>query len=157
MFTLADGIGVSPLEWWEGEAPEGTIDGRTTMLGRLRGGEQQFAYVFDMGDQWARLCTVDSRRVDPEEEFGVTPDRPMPAQQARRPCARDPLALAGADPDDFREKLERGEGMPMDEFFQGVEHDFDTSSKYAYEQCDGFIGGATEVCEAVKHLVQGRV
>ncbi|WP_405763994.1 plasmid pRiA4b ORF-3 family protein [Actinacidiphila glaucinigra] len=77
MFTLADGIGVSPLEWWEGEAPDGTIDGRTTTLGRLRGGEQ-FAYVFDMGDQRAHLCTVDSRRVDPQEEFGVTPDRPMP-------------------------------------------------------------------------------
>jgi hypothetical protein len=40
MFTLADHTGVSPLEWWEGEEPDGSLDGRTTTLSRLKAGEQ---------------------------------------------------------------------------------------------------------------------
>ncbi|MFI8829289.1 hypothetical protein ACIGXE_36940, partial [Streptomyces sp. NPDC053431] len=46
-------------------------------LSRLQAGEQ-FAYVFDMGDDWAHLCTVGERRIDPFDEFGETPDRPVP-------------------------------------------------------------------------------
>ncbi|MFJ5218740.1 hypothetical protein ACIP98_28970 [Streptomyces sp. NPDC088354] len=76
LFTLADGTGVS-LEWWDGDAPDGTIDGRITTLGRLQGGEQ-FAYVFDMGDQWAHLCTVGAQGVDPDRELGIVPERPLP-------------------------------------------------------------------------------
>jgi hypothetical protein len=77
MFTLADQTGVSPLEWWEGEAPDGTLDGYSTALSRLKGGEQ-FAYVFDLGDQWTHLCTVGKSRIDPLEELGETPLRPAP-------------------------------------------------------------------------------
>lgn len=77
MFTLADGTGVSPLQWWHGEAPAGTLDGRTTKLSRLQAGEQ-FAYVFDLGDDWAHLCTVADKRIDPREELGATPSRPVP-------------------------------------------------------------------------------
>ncbi|MEU9235995.1 IS1096 element passenger TnpR family protein [Streptomyces subrutilus] len=77
MFTLGDGTGVSPLEWWDGEAPDGTVDGRSTKLGRLEAGEQ-FAYVFDMGDSWAHLCTVAEKRIDPLDELGAEPGRPTP-------------------------------------------------------------------------------
>lgn len=77
MFTLADETGVSRLEWWDGDAPEGTVDGDTTTLSRLAAGEQ-FAYVFDLGDDWAHLCTVDDRRIDPMAELGEIPDRPVP-------------------------------------------------------------------------------
>lgn len=76
-FTLTDQTCVSPLEWWDGEAPEGTLDSRSTKLSRLKAGEQ-FAYVFDLGDNWEHLCTVGERRVDPLEEFGETPSRPEP-------------------------------------------------------------------------------
>jgi hypothetical protein len=77
MFTLADGTGLSRLEWWDGDLPEGTVDGDVTRLSRLAVGER-FAYVFDLGDDWAHLCTVDDRRIDPMEELGEMPDRPVP-------------------------------------------------------------------------------
>jgi hypothetical protein len=56
-FTLSDGTPVSPASTWDGDEPEGTLDGSKTRLGRLRLGEQ-FAYVFDLGDNWQHLCTV---------------------------------------------------------------------------------------------------
>lgn len=77
LFTLSDGTKVSPLDWWGGEAPDDTVDGHATKLSRLQAGEQ-FAYVFDMGDDWAHLCTVTDRRIDPVDELGETPDRPVP-------------------------------------------------------------------------------
>ncbi|MGH3518407.1 MAG: hypothetical protein ACRDQ7_13510, partial [Haloechinothrix sp.] len=59
------------------EEPEGTLDGRTTRLSRLQLGEQ-FAYVFDLGDDWAHLCTVADSRIDPYDTLGVVPDCPLP-------------------------------------------------------------------------------
>ncbi|MCX4961235.1 hypothetical protein [Streptomyces virginiae] len=60
MSTLADGTGVSPLEWWDGAAPDATIDGQSTKLSRLVAGEQ-FAYIFGssalsvkQAGQWAK-------------------------------------------------------------------------------------------------------
>ncbi|MEU2835473.1 hypothetical protein ABZ667_44185 [Streptomyces lavendulae] len=77
LFTRADGSHVSPLQWWHGEAPEDTADGNTTRLSTLKAGEQ-FAYVFDMGDDWAHLCTVAEKRIDPLDELGTTPRQPVP-------------------------------------------------------------------------------
>ncbi|WP_433890561.1 hypothetical protein [Streptomyces sp. CA-111067] len=74
---MSDGTPVSPLDWWDGEAPEGTLDGHATELSRLRAGEQ-FAYVFDLGDNWAHLCTVAEKRIDPLDELDETPERPVP-------------------------------------------------------------------------------
>jgi len=39
---------------------------------------QQFVYVFDLGDDWAHLCTVSPERIDPLHTVGITPERPMP-------------------------------------------------------------------------------
>jgi hypothetical protein len=39
LFTLSGGTGVSPLDWWDGEAPDGTVDGRSAKLSRLEAGE----------------------------------------------------------------------------------------------------------------------
>ena len=47
--TLADGTVIIPVRWWDGEEPEGSLDGAKAMLGRPRPGEQ-FAYTFDLGD-----------------------------------------------------------------------------------------------------------
>lgn len=77
MFTLADGIEISPLKWWGGEEPDGILDGDKVILSRLKPGER-FAYVFDLGDHWAHLCTVAERRVDPLEALGIVPDKPLP-------------------------------------------------------------------------------
>ncbi|MGW5667776.1 IS1096 element passenger TnpR family protein [Micromonospora sp. NPDC003776] len=77
MFTLADQRQITPLELWDGEAPEGSIDSDRTKLSRL-GGAEQFAYVFDFGDDWAHLCTVAESRIDPLETLGGLPAGPMP-------------------------------------------------------------------------------
>ncbi len=77
LFTLADGTDISSLEWWDDEAPDGTVDGHATKLSRLQAGEQ-FAYVFDMGDAWSHLCTVAHKPIDPLGELGEAPDQPVP-------------------------------------------------------------------------------
>lgn len=58
----------------EGEV---TLDLRSVRLSRLRPGEH-FVYVFDLGDDWAHLCSVGERKVDPVETLGTLPDRPLP-------------------------------------------------------------------------------
>lgn len=66
-----------PLEGddWREEPP--LADGRRLTLGRLRGGEQ-FAYTFDLGDDWTHLCTVAPTRIDPLDQVGSVPDTPLP-------------------------------------------------------------------------------
>lgn len=41
-------------------------------------GREQFAYVFDLGDEWSHLCTVGEKRIDPVAELGGIPDQPIP-------------------------------------------------------------------------------
>ncbi len=77
MFTLNGDVEVSDLEQWDGDAADGTIDSQTTKLSRLKPGEQ-FAYVFDFGDNWAHLCTLGADRIDPLDEVGIIPDEPTP-------------------------------------------------------------------------------
>jgi hypothetical protein len=76
-FTLADGTVITPHRWWDGEEPQGSLDGTTARLSRLRPGEQ-FAYTFDLGDSWQHLCTLASQRADPVEALGIIPDGPLP-------------------------------------------------------------------------------
>ena len=38
----------------------------------------QFAYVFDLGDEWGRLCTVGDGRIDPVDLVGVVLTDPLP-------------------------------------------------------------------------------
>ncbi len=75
-FDLADGtrLSVPDPDWDE---PEAVVDDRHTMLARLERGEQ-FVYTFDLGDDWADLCTVGDDWIDPLEEFGFVPEGPMP-------------------------------------------------------------------------------
>jgi hypothetical protein len=46
-------------------------------LRRLTLGEQ-FAYLFDLGDDWAHRCTVAAQRIDPLDELGIVPVDPLP-------------------------------------------------------------------------------
>ena len=75
-FELGDRtrIGIAEAEW-EGDEP--VLDERTLKLSRLKPG-QQFVYVFDLGDDWAHLCTTGKALIDPLETLGIVPDRPMP-------------------------------------------------------------------------------
>ena len=54
-----------------------TEDYRNVKLSRLGLGEQ-FVYVFDLGDDWAHLCTVGPERIDPIETLGILPRVPSP-------------------------------------------------------------------------------
>lgn len=90
MFTLADGTEITPLVQWDGDAPDGSVDD-SLKLSCLAGGDQ-FAYVFDFGDDWAHLCTVEAERIDPLDTVGITPPTPtaywgwgnLPDQYGRR-------------------------------------------------------------------------
>ena len=53
------------------------LDERRLNLSRLKPGDQ-FIYVFDLGDDWAHLCTVSDSPIDPVESVGVVPDGPLP-------------------------------------------------------------------------------
>jgi len=75
-FTLGDGTRLTtPYVDWEesGQA----FDDRTMTLARLQRGDQ-FVYVFDFGDDWTHLCTVGDERIDPLDELGIVPGRPLP-------------------------------------------------------------------------------
>jgi Plasmid pRiA4b ORF-3-like protein len=73
-FTLADGRRLcDPDPDWE-IGGEVTLDYRRVKLSRPHPGAQ-FAYVFDLGDAWAHLCTVGPRRIDPAGVLGIPPDR----------------------------------------------------------------------------------
>jgi len=63
LFTLADGGNLTALELWEGEEPECSLDSGSANLSRLALGDQ-FAYVFDLGDDWAHLCTLAAPATD---------------------------------------------------------------------------------------------
>jgi len=75
-FDMADGarIALPDPDWDE---PGETLDYRRLRLSRLEPGEQ-FVYVFDLGDDWAHLCTVGPRRIDPAEALGIVPPTPLP-------------------------------------------------------------------------------
>lgn len=65
-------LGGSELE------PE-VADSTGTMLDTLGlGPGSRFEYVFDLGDDWRHRCEVQATDVDPAEEYGAPPDRPVP-------------------------------------------------------------------------------
>lgn len=104
-FVLEDGtcLGLPDPGWDEGRV---IADARRVQLSRLGLGDH-FAYVFDLGDYWAHLCTVGPKRVDPVAPDGTMPARPavvfgwgdLPDQYGRRwpgdngqqPLPDDPL------------------------------------------------------------------
>lgn len=75
-FDLADGTTIANTDPFF-DAPEDTVEIRTAKLSTLKLGDQ-FVYTFDFGDDWHHLCTVGPERVDPEEVYGITPNRPVP-------------------------------------------------------------------------------
>jgi hypothetical protein len=59
------------------DVEESFVDERMLKLSRLKPGEQ-FVYVFDLGDDWAHLCTAGKLPINPLESLGLVPDRPLP-------------------------------------------------------------------------------
>lgn len=75
-FALTDGTRISQADP-DFDAPEDTVEIKTAKLSRLALGER-FAYTFDFGDGWVHLCEVGPERVDPDDVYGIVPDRPVP-------------------------------------------------------------------------------
>lgn len=38
---------------------------------------EEFEYVFDLGDNWQHRCTVEPKKGDPLEEYGIVPTQPV--------------------------------------------------------------------------------
>lgn len=76
-FHLDDGNRVAEPnpEWDDGDEPP--LNASRLTLGRLKAGEQ-FVYEFDLGDSWLHLCSVAPQRIDPTEQLGIMPNRPLP-------------------------------------------------------------------------------
>lgn len=53
--------------------------------------DAEFAYVFDLGDNWRHRCTVLGEKADPAEEYGSTPKAPVAIWGG----ARSPISTAG--------------------------------------------------------------
>ncbi|MFE5563373.1 hypothetical protein ACFQ68_00170 [Amycolatopsis japonica] len=104
-FEFADGRRIGRPDW-EGDEDDDLLDARKLTLGKLAAGEQ-FVFVFDLGDNWAHLCTVGPQRIDPLEQLGIEPDRPLPYwgwgdipdQYGRRWDADDREAPVPPDPE----------------------------------------------------------
>ena len=104
-FVLADGTQLSVPDPDEDDEPDSVLDERRTKLSRLERGEQ-FVYTFDLGDDWAHLCTVGDGWIDPLEELGIVPQGPLayggwgeiPDQYGRRWESDDGESKAPPDP-----------------------------------------------------------
>ena len=72
-FELKDGtrIGIADPD------DDALLDEQRLHLSRLQLGDQ-FVYVFDLGDDWAHLCTVGESSIDRVEALGVLPRGPLP-------------------------------------------------------------------------------
>lgn len=78
-FWLADGRRVTTADDWDdfGDDSDQALDDRRVTLGTLGLGEE-FAYEFDFGDGWRHLCAVGDQRIDPLDELGIVPVKPLP-------------------------------------------------------------------------------
>ena len=47
-------------------------------VARELGPGDDFEFIFDLGDDWRHCCRVLDEKVDPVEEYGPPPDRPVP-------------------------------------------------------------------------------
>lgn len=54
------------------------IDSSTVRAGRLLRQGDRFVYIYDLGDEWEHLCTVVRIRVNPFDEVGEMPEKPVP-------------------------------------------------------------------------------
>lgn len=75
-FELDDGTRIGSADP-DSDFDDAVLDESRLNLSRLNLGER-FIYVFDLGDDWAHLCTVGQSHIDPVETFGIVPSGPLP-------------------------------------------------------------------------------
>src|SRR5207247_33403 len=81
MFDLGEHGGLLIDRYWDDPPERARLD-ETARLGTLAAG-QQFVYVFDLGDDWAHLCTVADQRIDPQDPSSRPPRVPRPEWRRR--------------------------------------------------------------------------
>jgi hypothetical protein len=80
LFRLPDGRALmSGEEFARADESDGGTDRSTLGSLGLKPG-QRFEYVFDMGDDWTHVCEVLAVDADPEEEYGIVPEDPVPIE-----------------------------------------------------------------------------
>jgi hypothetical protein len=84
LFTLADGRVVTDDETGR-EMAAGSfgpivapVDIESAKVGRMLSLGAEFQYTFDLGDDWVHRCVVGDRKIDPLDELGILPDKPLP-------------------------------------------------------------------------------
>lgn len=84
MFTLADGRVIADDETGR-EMASGSFGPVVTpvgiasaKVGRMLTLDVEFMYTFDLGDNWVHRCVVGERKIDPLDELGMVPDKPLP-------------------------------------------------------------------------------
>lgn len=80
LFELPDGRKLMSGEEFAVPAESDGGTDRLTLgsLGMTQG--QRFLYVFDLGDDWTHACEVLGTDADPEEEYGIIPEDPVPIE-----------------------------------------------------------------------------
>lgn len=84
VFTLADGRLVTDEE--TGAEMENSMAGPlvesvdidTARVTRTVGLGEEFQFTFDLGDEWVHRCEVGEAKIDPVEELGIRPAKPLP-------------------------------------------------------------------------------
>ncbi len=74
-YELADGRRIG---YPDDEFDMPVIDHETLTVASCANEGDEFAYVFDLGDDWRHRCLVDAIDVDPKEAYGVIPGKPVP-------------------------------------------------------------------------------
>lgn len=78
-FELPDiGKTVTEMRYWDDPDPDDDLDADTMTLGELLKPGDEFAYTFDLGDNWRHRCVIDAGDIDPEAVLGIRPAKPMP-------------------------------------------------------------------------------
>ena len=84
MFTLADGRVVTDTETGDemveslGGPITETADIESAKVARLLRPGAEFAFTFDLGDDWIHRCVIGDEKVDPIQVLGITPPTPLP-------------------------------------------------------------------------------
>lgn len=84
VFTLADGRVITDGETGQEMASSSfgpvvaALDIASVKVGRFLSLGAEFQYTFDLGDNWVHRCVVGERKIDPLDELGIVPDKPLP-------------------------------------------------------------------------------
>lgn len=84
VFTLADGRVITDDETGQEMAFSSfgpvisAVDVESAKVGRILALGDEFRYAFDLGDDWVHRCVVGERKIDPLDELGAVPDKPLP-------------------------------------------------------------------------------